>query len=53
MNNVVQYPVLERRISDNPWKAAAVGERRHRAVPGQPLPAADVIAELLRCLPRH
>ena len=33
MNNVVQYPVLERRQSDNHWKAAAVGERRHRAVP--------------------
>ena len=47
MNNVVQYPVLERRISDNPWKAAAVGERRHRAVPGQPLPAGARPAEPL------
>ena len=47
MNNVVQYPVLERRVSDNPWKAAAVGERRHRAVPGQPLPAGARPAEPL------
>ena len=47
MNNVVQYPVLERRQSDNPWKAAAVGERRHRAVPGQPLPAGARPAEPL------
>ena len=47
MNNVVQYPVLERRLSDNPWKAAAVGERRHRAVPGQPLPAGARPAEPL------
>ena len=28
MSNMAQYPVLERRIHDNPWKAAAVGERR-------------------------
>ena len=36
--NMTQYPVLERRLGDNPWKAATVGERRHRVVPEAPLP---------------
>ncbi|HNQ11499.1 MAG TPA: SpoVR family protein, partial [Giesbergeria sp.] len=36
--NMTQYPVLERRQGDNPWKAATVGERRHRVVPEAPLP---------------
>ena len=35
---MTQYPVLERRLGDNPWKAATVGERRHRVVPEAPLP---------------
>ncbi|MGV3678935.1 MAG: SpoVR family protein, partial [Acidovorax sp.] len=38
-HNMAQYPVLERRMRDNPWKTAIVGERRHRTVPEQPLPA--------------
>ena len=36
--NMAHYPVLERRTGDNPWKAAAMGERRHRTVPPEPLP---------------
>lgn len=47
MSNMAQYPVLERRIHDNPWKAAAVGERRHHAVPEQPLPPGARPAEPL------
>lgn len=34
-----QHPIVERRASDNPWKAAATGERRQRTVPDAPLPA--------------
>ena len=45
--NMAQYPVLERRINDNPWKAAAMGERRHHAVPRQPLPAGERPAQPL------
>ncbi len=37
-HNMAQYPVLERRMRDNPWKTAIVGERRHPTVPEQPLP---------------
>ena len=39
--NMAHYPVLERRIRDNPWKTAMVGERRHRTVPTQPLPPGE------------
>ncbi|WP_042424000.1 SpoVR family protein [Comamonas granuli] len=37
--SMVHYPVLERRVGDNPWKAASTGERRQRSVPREPLPA--------------
>ncbi|MDT8990889.1 SpoVR family protein [Curvibacter sp. APW13] len=37
--SALNYPVLERRALDNPWKAAAVGERRAHHVPTEPLPA--------------
>ncbi len=37
--NMAHYPVLERRSTDNPWKLAAVGERRQHMVPTAPLPA--------------
>ena len=53
-DHLTQYPVLERRIRDNPWKTAVVGERRHRTVPEQPLPAGQRLrADMPSSTPYH
>lgn len=45
--NAAAAHVIDRRSLDNPWKAAATGERRQRRVPDAPLPPARRAAQPL------